>query len=66
VIAGPAEGTAIGNLLVQAMALGVVNSLTEIREIVKNSCETEVFRPVNTDQWDKVWDRFVNIVTSDK
>ncbi len=66
VIAGPAEGTAIGNLLVQAMALGYVNSLSEIREIVKNSCETEVFRPADTEKWNKVWDRFVNMVTSDK
>jgi rhamnulokinase len=63
VIAGPAESTAIGNLLVQAMGSGYVKSLSEIREIAKNSCETEVFRPVGTDKWDKVYDRFVNIVT---
>jgi rhamnulokinase len=66
VIAGPAEGTAIGNLLVQAMGMGYISSLSEIREIVKNSCETEVFRPVDTDKWNKVYDRFVKIVTSDK
>jgi len=66
VIAGPAEGTAIGNLLVQAMGLGYVSSLSEIREIVRNSCETVVFQPVDTDKWDGVWDRFVKIVTSDK
>ena len=63
VIAGPAEGTAIGNLLVQAMGLGYVKSLSEIREIVSNSCETEVFLPADTDKWDNVYDRFVSIVT---
>jgi rhamnulokinase len=61
VIAGPAEGTAIGNLLVQAMALGYVRSLSEIREIVKNSCDTEIYQPVDTDKWDRVYDRFVGL-----
>jgi rhamnulokinase len=65
VIAGPAESTAVGNLLVQAMGLGYVKSLPEIREIVKNSYETEVFLPVDTDKWDRVYDRFVKIVTRD-
>ncbi|MBN1415321.1 MAG: rhamnulokinase [Bacteroidales bacterium] len=66
VTAGPAEGTAIGNLLVQALGLGYVKSLGEIREIVKNSCETEVYKPVDTDKWDGVYDRFLKIVTSEK
>ena len=60
------RGTAIGNLLVQAMGSGYISSLAEIREIVRNSCETEIFRPVDTDKWDKVWERFVNLVTSEK
>jgi rhamnulokinase len=64
VIAGPAESTAIGNLLVQAMGLGYVKSLSEIREIARNSCETEVFQPADTDKWDKVYDRFVKIISS--
>jgi rhamnulokinase len=66
VIAGPAESTAVGNLLVQAMGLGYVRSLSEIREIAGNSCETEVFQPSGTDKWDKVYDRFVRIVQETK
>jgi rhamnulokinase len=66
VIAGPAEGTAIGNLLVQAMAMGYISSLPELRRIVKNSCETEVFHPVNTDKWEREYERFLKIVTSDE
>lgn len=35
VTAGPAEATAIGNILIQAQAAGVINSLTDISEIIE-------------------------------
>ncbi|NIV36857.1 MAG: rhamnulokinase, partial [Anaerolineae bacterium] len=37
VIAGPVEATAIGNILVQALALGHVASLSEARALVRRS-----------------------------
>jgi len=52
VVAGPAEGTAMGNLLVQAMALGHLNSLADIRKVVRNSVETVTYHPQNTSEWD--------------
>jgi rhamnulokinase len=45
VVAGPVEATAIGNIMIQAKGLGIVNSLAEMRSIIKNSIETEVFCP---------------------
>ncbi|MBV9443926.1 MAG: rhamnulokinase [Acidobacteriaceae bacterium] len=45
VIAGPAEATAAGNALVQAMGSGAVNSLDEIRAVVRQSFELEEFVP---------------------
>ena len=45
VIAGPAEATAVGNLLVQAKALGHLGSLAEIREVVRASFPPERFEP---------------------
>jgi rhamnulokinase len=66
VIAGPAESTAVGNLLVQAMGLGYVKSLSDIREIVRNSYDTEVFQPAGTEKWDKEYERFVKIVTGNR
>ena len=39
VTAGPGEGTALGNILCQLIALGKVKDAKEAREIVKNSTE---------------------------
>ncbi|GAA4195509.1 rhamnulokinase family protein [Streptosporangium oxazolinicum] len=45
VLAGPVEATAVGNLLVQAMADGRVGSLTELREVVRRSFRPRPFPP---------------------
>lgn len=45
VIAGPVEATAIGNLLIQFLALGEIGSLAEGRRIVATSFELERFEP---------------------
>ncbi|HEX9615733.1 MAG TPA: FGGY-family carbohydrate kinase, partial [Bacteroidota bacterium] len=46
VIAGPVECAAIGNVLVQAIALGHVSSLTAAREIVRNSFSVVHYEPM--------------------
>lgn len=61
VICGPIEATAIGNLMVQAMALGEVKDQAEMRQLVKNSFPTEDYLPKNTDAWDDAYDRFLKI-----
>ena len=45
VIAGPQEGTALGNALVQVRASGLVNSLQEMRAIIANSIELKTYLP---------------------
>ncbi len=45
VIAGPVEATAMGNVLVQAMGLGAVRDLSELRSIVRASVPTRAFEP---------------------
>ncbi|HJE59287.1 MAG TPA: rhamnulokinase [Nocardiopsis listeri] len=46
VIVGPAEGTAVGNLLVQARAVGAVQGgLPELRQVVVDSFETRTYPP---------------------
>lgn len=58
VIAGPVEATSIGNLMTQAMALGKINSLQEIRQVVKNSFETTEYLPEDIEQWNQAYGRF--------
>ncbi|MGB7294412.1 MAG: rhamnulokinase family protein [Candidatus Aminicenantales bacterium] len=58
VLAGPAEATATGNILVQAMALGYVGSLDEIREIVRRSAEIQTYQPSGRAEWDRAYDQF--------
>jgi rhamnulokinase len=45
VIAGPVEATAMGNLLTQIRADGELNSLAEIRDVVRASCKPREFFP---------------------
>lgn len=45
--AGPVEATAMGNILMQAIAKGEIANLQEARKIVKRSVTPEVFLPRN-------------------
>ena len=61
VIAGPIEATAIGNLLVQAMAAGEVASISEAREIVRQSFPVETYEPREATAWDEAYARFLSL-----
>ncbi|QOV89960.1 rhamnulokinase [Humisphaera borealis] len=58
VVAGPIEATAIGNILVQAMATGDIKSLAEAREVVRNSFDVKVFEPTDTKPWEEAYARY--------
>ncbi|HOK36858.1 MAG TPA: rhamnulokinase family protein [Paludibacteraceae bacterium] len=62
VIAGPAEATAMGNIMMQAKGLGLVSSLTEIRSIIRNSVNLEIFYPQNTELWEKAYKKYLHIL----
>jgi len=57
VITGPVEATAIGNILIQALALGHLESSGHLRRIVENSFPTQTFLP-GTSLSDEVRTRF--------
>ncbi len=59
VAAGPVEATAIGNLLVQAIAAGDVGSVAEARAIVRESFTVENYEPRDSAAWDEAYARFV-------
>lgn len=58
VVAGPIEATAIGNVLVQAMARGFVDSIEEARSIVRNSFELETYQPRECPGLYEAWAKF--------
>jgi len=58
VVSGPIEGTAIGNLLIQAYGLGHLKSHQEIRNIVRDSFPIELFQPLSNPLWKEAWKRF--------
>jgi len=44
-LAGPVEATAIGNLIVQAIALGELGSVADGRELIRNSFPVDEYEP---------------------
>ena len=52
VVTGPIEATALGNIGVQAMAVGVLDGLAAVRAAIGCSVELERYEPQNTAAWD--------------
>jgi sugar (pentulose or hexulose) kinase len=64
VVAGPAEATSIGNIIMQLYALGEIRSLHEGRSLIRRSFESKIFEPGNTGAWDDAYARFQKILTA--
>jgi rhamnulokinase len=63
VITGPIEATAIGNILVQAAGLGLIEGLGGIRQVVRASFQPETFTPQSQNTWEEAWQRFQTLRT---
>lgn len=61
VVAGPAEATVIGNLLMQARAVGAIGDGAELRRVVEQSFPVETFLPEAPGAWDDVYARFLKL-----
>ena len=62
VLAGPQEGTALGNIMVQAKAAGEVKDLWDMRRVIANSIELKKFTPKDKEEWDVAYTKFLEIV----
>jgi rhamnulokinase len=65
VVAGPYEATALGNAVVQLIALGVLDSVAQARDILSRTIETVSFEPEHTEAWDAAYDRFCGYISTD-
>ena len=61
VLAGPQEGTAIGNIMLQAKAAGLVSDIWEMRRIIANSLELVRYEPQDKEAWDEAYERYLDI-----
>ena len=62
VLAGPQEGTALGNIMVQAKAVGDVGDIWDMRRIIANSTELVKYEPEDKADWDAAYRKYLEIV----
>jgi rhamnulokinase len=65
VLAGPSEATAIGNIMVQCKASGDLNSLADIRKVVRDSVELIHFEPMALTYWQDAMAKFEGVCGRD-
>ena len=61
VLAGPQEGTALGNIMVQAKAAGEVKDLWDMRKVIANSLNLKRFSPADKEIWDTAYVKYLAI-----
>ncbi len=62
VVTGPVEGAAIGNLLTQAMALGDIEDLAQLRQVVRNSEKVDIWQPNHTQAWEDAYQKLISFL----
>ena len=63
VIAGPQEASALGNAIIQLIALGEIHDLEEARVMIRSSMKIAVYEPTDSFQWMKAYRNFKEVVT---
>lgn len=61
VVAGPSEATAIGNIMLQAKAAGMVANVAEMRHMIRRSVEVTEIQPKETEKWEEGFRRYRQI-----
>jgi sugar (pentulose or hexulose) kinase len=62
VVAGPVEATAIGNVMMQAVAAGEIESIAAARQVIKRSFDVMEFTPHRPEPWNYAYERFLKLV----
>ena len=61
VVTGPVEGTAIGNIMLQAKAAGLVRDRFEMRKMIADSIEMKTYLPQEKEVWDEAYERYLKV-----
>lgn len=62
VVAGPIEATALGNIVLQLIALGEIETIEKGREIIAETEKVKTFNEEHTSDWDEAFERFCKII----
>ena len=62
-LTGPVEATALGNMLMQGVALGQIESLEYARHLVRKSFPPSVYEPGESKEWDQAYMRFIEMTS---
>lgn len=62
VIAGPAEATALGNIILQLIALGNIKNIDEGRAIIRTQESVKQYLPQNADVWENAYEKFCTAI----
>jgi rhamnulokinase len=65
VTAGPSEGTAIGNIMLQAKAAGLVKDIQEMRSLIGRSIELNSFVPEHPQEWEEAYQSYLKYYRED-
>lgn len=61
VVAGPTEGTALGNLMCQLIAKGECSNLYEARQVLLNTVHTTQYEPWHASGWNDAYEKFLKV-----
>lgn len=61
VVAGPQEGTAIGNIMMQAKAAGHVSNIWDMRHIIAKSVSLTHYEPCDSELWKAGYEKYLRI-----
>jgi rhamnulokinase len=61
VVCGPVEGTALGNIMLQAKAIGCVKDIREMRRVIADSIDLKQFQPSDEALWEAGYEKYKKI-----
>lgn len=61
VVAGPSEATAIGNIMIQAVAAGQAADIASMRQLLSHAIHLKTFYPEHKETWDVAYLQFKTI-----
>jgi rhamnulokinase len=61
VFAGPSEATAIGNIMLQALASGAADSVPAMRQLIRRSIKMQGYLSENEKAWEEAYQKFLDL-----